>query len=190
MTATTLTMWCRLIPNSCLVWPLFGPVSARKHGYPRPKTVPLWADVGPSNGQVHWLERCTKMVNLSSTKLVAAIGGLLLSSAAGIGVASAEPDLSPLINTTCSYPQVVAALNATSPAAAAKFQNSHMAQGWLQQFLASPQTLNPIAVRVHHIAPSSVSQATCGQTHGAVIHSKADARRLWRPFGLHVAGHV
>jgi hemophore-related protein len=42
------------------------------------------------------------------------------------------------INTTCSYPQVVAALNAQSPAAAAKFNNSAMAQGWLRSFLASP----------------------------------------------------
>jgi hemophore-related protein len=42
------------------------------------------------------------------------------------------------INTTCSYPQVVGALNAQSPAAAAKFNSSPMAQGWLRSFLASP----------------------------------------------------
>ena len=77
------------------------------------------------------------MVNLSSTKLVAAIGGLLLSSAAGIGVASAEPDLSPLINTTCSYSQAIAALNAQSPDAAAAFSASPVAQVWLRSFLAS-----------------------------------------------------
>jgi hemophore-related protein len=78
------------------------------------------------------------MVTRSLSKLAAAAGGLALSVLAGAGIASADPDMGAAINTTCSYPQVVAALNAQSPAAAAKFQNSHMAQGWLQQFLASP----------------------------------------------------
>jgi len=78
------------------------------------------------------------MVTRSLSKLAAVAGGLALSVLAGAGIASADPDLGAAINTTCSYPQVVAALNAQSPAAAAKFQTSHMAQGWLQQFLASP----------------------------------------------------
>src|SRR5271155_2379256 len=78
------------------------------------------------------------MVTRSFTKLAAAVGGLGLSLVAGAGIASADPAMDSAINTTCSYPQVVAALNAQSPAAAAKFQTSHMAQGWLQQFLASP----------------------------------------------------
>ena len=73
------------------------------------------------------------MVTRSLSKLAAVAGGLALSVLAGAGIASADPDLGAAINTTCSYPQVVAALNAQSPAAAAKFQNSHMAQGWLQQ---------------------------------------------------------
>lgn len=42
------------------------------------------------------------------------------------------------VNTTCTYPQVIAAMNASSPAAAAKFNRSQMAQGWLQNFLAAP----------------------------------------------------
>ena len=78
------------------------------------------------------------MVTRSLTRLVAAGGGLALLLLAGAGIASADPDLGPAINTTCSYPQVVAALNAQSPAAAAKFNNSPMAQGWLRNFLASP----------------------------------------------------
>lgn len=77
------------------------------------------------------------MVNLSSTKLVAAIGGLAFAWATGIGVASAEPDLGPLINTTCSYPQALAALNAQSPDAAQAFSASPVAQVWLRSFLAS-----------------------------------------------------
>lgn len=74
----------------------------------------------------------------SLTKLAAAVGGLTLSLVAGAGIASADPGIDPAINTTCSYPQVVAALNAQSPADAAKFNSSPMAQGWLRNFLASP----------------------------------------------------
>ena len=57
------------------------------------------------------------MVTRSLSKLAAAAGGLALSVLAGAGIASADPDLGAAINTTCSYPQVVAALNAQSPAA-------------------------------------------------------------------------
>jgi len=78
------------------------------------------------------------MVTRSLTRLTAAVGGLGLSLVAGAAIASADPGMDPAINTTCSYPQVVAAMNAQSPAAAAKFNNSPMAQGWLRNFLASP----------------------------------------------------
>jgi hemophore-related protein len=78
------------------------------------------------------------MVTLPLTRLAAGIGGLALSLTAAAGVASADPDLSPIVNTTCSYSQVVAALNAESPAAAAQFNSSPMAQNWLRSFLASP----------------------------------------------------
>lgn len=57
---------------------------------------------------------------------------------AGAGVASADPDLGPAIHTTCTYPQIINAMNAESPDAAAKFNSSPMAQGWLQRFLAAP----------------------------------------------------
>jgi hemophore-related protein len=78
------------------------------------------------------------MLTRSLTRLAAAFGGLALSLLAGAGIASADPALDTAINTTCSYPQVVAALNAQSPAAAAKFNSSPTAQGWLRSFLASP----------------------------------------------------
>jgi hemophore-related protein len=78
------------------------------------------------------------MVTRSLTRLAAAAGGLALLLLTGAGIASADPDMGAAINTTCSYPQVVAALNAQSPAAAAKFNSSPMAQGWLRSFLASP----------------------------------------------------
>ena len=77
------------------------------------------------------------MATLSLTRLVAAVGGLALSLTAGAGVASAAPDLSSVVNTTCNYSQVVSALNAQNPSAAAKFNSSPMAQSWLSRFLAS-----------------------------------------------------
>ncbi len=76
------------------------------------------------------------MVRLSLTKL-AAVGGLAVALTAGAGVASADP-MDAIINTTCNYGQVMAALNATDPGAAAQFNSSPMAQGYLRQFLASP----------------------------------------------------
>jgi hemophore-related protein len=78
------------------------------------------------------------MVTRSFTRLAVAVGGLALSLVAGTGIASADPAMDAAINTTCSYPQVVAALNAQSPDAAAKFNTSPMAQGWLRNFLSSP----------------------------------------------------
>ena len=78
------------------------------------------------------------MIKLSLTRLAVAVGGLALSLTVGAGIASADPDLGPIVNTTCSYPQVMAALNAQDPAAAAQFNASPMAQSALRQFLASP----------------------------------------------------
>jgi hemophore-related protein len=77
------------------------------------------------------------MVKLSLTKFAAAVGGVALAFTAGAGVASASPDLGPIINTTCNYGQVMAALNASSPGAAAQFNASPIAQNYLRQFLAS-----------------------------------------------------
>ncbi|MGF2943906.1 hemophore-related protein [Mycobacterium sp. Lab-001] len=77
-------------------------------------------------------------MKLSLAKVAAAAGGVALVFAAGSGVASAEPDMSPIINTTCNYGQVMAALNATSPGAAAQLSASPIATNYLRQFLASP----------------------------------------------------
>jgi hemophore-related protein len=78
------------------------------------------------------------MVRLSLTKFAAAVGGagVALALTAGAGVASADP-MDAAISTTCNYGQVVAALNATDPGAAAQFQSSPLAQSYLQRFLAS-----------------------------------------------------
>ncbi len=78
------------------------------------------------------------MFNVSWTRLVIAVAGIALSLTTGVAVASADPDLGPLISTTCSYPQAVAALNAQDPGAAQDFGASPPAQAWLRTFLASP----------------------------------------------------
>lgn len=78
------------------------------------------------------------MTELSLTRMSAAVGGLVLALTAATGIASAEPDLGAMVNTTCSYPQVMSALNAQDPAAAAQFSASAMSQSYLRQFLAAP----------------------------------------------------
>lgn len=77
------------------------------------------------------------MVRLSLTKFAVTVGGAALVLTAAAGVASADPDLGAIINTTCDYGQVMAALNATAPSAAAKLNSSPFAQNYLRQFLAS-----------------------------------------------------
>jgi hemophore-related protein len=77
------------------------------------------------------------MVRLSLAKLAAGVGGVALALSAAAGVASADP-MDAIINTTCNYGQVIAALNATDPAAAAQLNSSPMAQSYIRQFLASP----------------------------------------------------
>ncbi len=75
------------------------------------------------------------MVTLSSTRLAAAVCGSALSLTTGVGVASAEPDITPAVNSTCTYQQVVAALNAQFPDAAGQFNASPEAQAWLHDLV-------------------------------------------------------
>ena len=73
---------------------------------------------------------------LSRTLVAAA--GLAFALSAGAGIASATPDVTAVVNTTCTYDQVIAALNAHSPADGAEFTSSPIAVNWLQSFLGSP----------------------------------------------------
>ena len=100
----------------------------------------------------------------SSTGLVAALGSLGLLWTAGVGVASAQPDLGPILNTTCSYPQVTAALNAQSPDIAAQLAADPAAQGMLNTFLASPLILRQQLVR-------QVQGAVAPQYVGAIVQT-------------------
>jgi hemophore-related protein len=77
------------------------------------------------------------MVRLSLTKLGVAVGSAAVALTAAAGIASADPN-DAIINTTCNYGQVMAALNATDPAAAAQLNSSPVAQSYLRNFLAAP----------------------------------------------------
>ncbi len=77
------------------------------------------------------------MITISLARLAAGVGGVALALSAG-GVAAADPGQDPAVSTTCSYSQVMAAMNAQSPEAAAQFNATPMAQSFLQNFLAAP----------------------------------------------------
>ncbi|OBB00388.1 hypothetical protein A5662_14640 [Mycobacteriaceae bacterium 1482268.1] len=83
------------------------------------------------------------MNKLGLTTLGVAVGGLALSLTAGVGVASAAPDLGPAVNSTCNYTQFVAALNAQNPTYGATLDSSPQIKADLQTFLleqpASPR---------------------------------------------------
>jgi len=71
-------------------------------------------------------------------RLIIGSGAALVALAAGSGIASAQPDVESIVNSSCSYPQVMAALNAQSPESAKQIQSNQMANSWLQQLVASP----------------------------------------------------
>ena len=78
------------------------------------------------------------MIKLRLTRLFVGVGGLALSLTAGVGVAAADPNLDSAVNTTCTYPQFVAALNAQNPLYGSTLISSPQMQGDLQTFLAEP----------------------------------------------------
>jgi hemophore-related protein len=93
-------------------------------------------------------------------RLAVAVGGLTLSLTAGAGVASADPDLGPAVNTTCTYDQLVAALNAQDPTLAELFNSSPEAQSSLRQFVAgSPSQRKQMA---HELVSDPDSQPYIG----------------------------
>ncbi|KLO28557.1 hypothetical protein ABW16_12830 [Mycolicibacter heraklionensis] len=77
------------------------------------------------------------MASLSLTRFAVAAGSAAVALSAGAGFAAAAPDLDSVINTTCTYSQVTAALNAENPAAAAKLNANPMVGSILQSFLSS-----------------------------------------------------
>ena len=79
------------------------------------------------------------MINLLLTRAGVAVGSLALSLTAGVGVASADPDMSSAVNSTCTYPQFAAALNAEDPQYGSAFNSSPQLQAQLKLFLAAPR---------------------------------------------------
>ncbi|MGA5462664.1 hemophore-related protein [Mycobacterium sp. NPDC050041] len=77
------------------------------------------------------------MMKLSMSKVAVALGGLALTLSAGAGVAAAQPDLGPAINSTCTYDQWVAALRTENPGPASAFDSQPMSQSYLRQFFSS-----------------------------------------------------
>jgi hemophore-related protein len=73
-----------------------------------------------------------------TNRLIVGCSGLMLALITGSGIAAAEPDANPIANSTCTYPQVMAAMNAQNPAAAKQVSNSPLVTSWLQQLVASP----------------------------------------------------
>lgn len=74
----------------------------------------------------------------STMKMVVAVSGLSLALTTGAGIASAQPDVSPIINSTCSYPQVMAALNAEDPNMAGQVSSNPAMVAGLQNLISSP----------------------------------------------------
>jgi len=70
--------------------------------------------------------------------VVVAATGMALSLGLSSGITAAQPDVTPVVTTTCSYDQVIAALNDHSPGSAAEFTGNPVAVGWLHQFLGAP----------------------------------------------------
>jgi hemophore-related protein len=77
------------------------------------------------------------MMTTCLARLAVAAGGVAVALSAA-GAAAADPGQDPAVDTTCSYSQVVAAMNAQSPETAAQFEATPMAKSFLQNFLASP----------------------------------------------------
>ena len=72
-----------------------------------------------------------------ATKLTVGCSALLFAGFAGAGIASAEPNVDAIVNSTCTYPQVVAALQAQDPVIAQKVLNNGMFTGYLQSLVAA-----------------------------------------------------
>jgi hemophore-related protein len=77
-------------------------------------------------------------INKKMSLLAVTFGIVAVSMTSGPGTASAQPDITALVNTTCSYDQIMAALNTEAPDVARQLTAYPMAQARLQQFLALP----------------------------------------------------
>jgi hemophore-related protein len=77
---------------------------------------------------------------MASSALIRAVIILtgLITAASPLPTASADPADGPLIQTTCSYPQLMAAMQVEAPNASARLAERPQAQAKLQEFVALP----------------------------------------------------
>ncbi len=75
------------------------------------------------------------MLKVSRKKLVFTMVGMAAALPLTAGIASATPDLAPVVNTTCSYDQVIGAMNAERPDLAQQFNAQPVGQAMLRNFL-------------------------------------------------------
>jgi hemophore-related protein len=105
------------------------------------------------------------MIHLSLTRVAVGLGGLALSLTAGAGIASAGPNLDSAINTTCSYPQLVSALNAQDPQVGKAFDQSPILQKGLRDFLAAGPDKRTL--QAQNVASAPMFQPYLGSIEGA-----------------------
>jgi hemophore-related protein len=75
----------------------------------------------------------------SMTRLGVALGGLALSLTAGAGLAAAEPDVSSMVDSPCSFEQAMTAVHKENPMAAQYLDQSPPNVQFLRVFLSSPR---------------------------------------------------
>lgn len=62
----------------------------------------------------------------------------MLALGFAVPTASAQPNVSDIVNSTCTYPQVMAALSDQNPGVASELNANPMTVAWLQGLVAAP----------------------------------------------------
>ena len=88
---------------------------------------------------IHWgIIGCGNVTEVKSgPAFQTATNSALVAVMASGAVATAQPDPTPIMYSTCTYPQVIAALTALDPGAAAELQANPIGVGYLHQLIAS-----------------------------------------------------
>lgn len=89
---------------------------------------------------------------MSVTKALVAASGAALAIVAAPGIASADPNVEAIVNSTCTYPQVLAALNAQDPGVASQIQANPTAVATLQNFVGSgPEARRQVVTQYQNV---------------------------------------
>jgi hemophore-related protein len=87
------------------------------------------------------------------------------------GIATADPDYSALINTTCSYEQVIGAVRAQNPAAAAFLDSRLDQQDAFRAYFAQPPASRANIVAQNKANPAAQQVLDVAQGAVAVCHN-------------------